>query len=88
MTKLWQLMQSRDTENLNLDKDLEEILSKMKQMGGSEEDKTTRHYGHKPKVRISKYRRPEFQPQDLRQRDESVTECLYACLQKGARKGV
>ena len=30
MTKLWQLMQSRDTKNMNLDKDLEEILSKMK----------------------------------------------------------
>ena len=42
MTKLWQLMQSRDTKNLNLDKDLETILCKMKQMGGCEEDKTTR----------------------------------------------
>ena len=27
---------------MNLDKDLEEILSKIKQMGGSEEDKATR----------------------------------------------
>ena len=42
MTKLWQLMQSRDTKNLNLDKDLGEILSKMKQMGCSEEAKTKR----------------------------------------------
>ena len=42
MTKLWQLMQSGDTKNLNLGKDLEEILSKMKQMGGSEEVKTRR----------------------------------------------
>ena len=44
MTKLWQLMQSRDTNNLNLDKDLEVILSKMKQMGGSEEVKTRRRW--------------------------------------------
>ena len=42
MTKLWQLMQSRDTKNLNLDEDLVEILSKMTQMGGSEEVKTRR----------------------------------------------
>ena len=42
MAKLWQLMPSRDTKNLNLDKDLKEILSKMKQMGRSEEVKTRR----------------------------------------------
>ena len=40
MTKLWQLMQSRDTEKMNLDKDLEEILSKMKQTGWSEAART------------------------------------------------
>ena len=33
MTKLWQLIQSRDNKNLNLEKDLEEIVSKMKQTG-------------------------------------------------------
>ena len=27
MTKLWQLMQSRDTKNSNVDKDLDETLS-------------------------------------------------------------
>ena len=42
MTKLRQSMQSPETKNLNLDKDLEDILSKMKQMGGSEEDKAAR----------------------------------------------
>ena len=46
MTKLWQLMQSRDTKNLNLDKDLEEILSKMKQTGWSEAAKTRRFWAH------------------------------------------
>ena len=34
MTKLRQSMQSRETKNLNLVEDLEDILSKMKQMGG------------------------------------------------------
>ena len=42
MTKLWELMHSRDTKNLNLDKDLEEILSKMKQIDWSEQAKTRR----------------------------------------------
>ena len=42
ITELWQLMQSWDTKNLNLDDGIEEILSKMKQMGGSEEVKTRR----------------------------------------------
>ena len=46
MTKLWQLMQNWDTKNLSLDKDLEEILSKMEQMGGSEEVKTRRLWAH------------------------------------------
>ena len=31
MTELWQMMQSRDTKNLNLDKDLDEILYRIKQ---------------------------------------------------------
>ena len=44
ITKLWQLMQSRDTKHLNLDKDLEEILSEMKQAGWSEEAKTRRFW--------------------------------------------
>ena len=42
ITKLWQSMQSRETENSNFDKDLEDILSKMKKMGESEEDKAAR----------------------------------------------
>ena len=31
MTKLWQMMQSRNTKKLNLDKDLDEILNRIKQ---------------------------------------------------------
>ena len=58
MMKLWQLMQSWDTENLNLDKDLEEILSKMKQMGGGEEDKAARLW-NMSKVTINKRVLPE-----------------------------
>ena len=42
MAKLWQSMQSQDTKNMNLEKDLEEILSKLRQVGGSEEVKTRR----------------------------------------------
>ena len=44
MTKFWQLAQSQDTKNLNLYKDLEEILSKMNQTGWSEEAKTRRFW--------------------------------------------
>ena len=32
-TKLWQMMQSRDAKNLNLDKDFEDVMSKVKQIG-------------------------------------------------------
>ena len=39
MTKLWQLMQRKDTKNLNVDKDLDEILSKKKN-GRNESTKT------------------------------------------------
>ena len=44
MTKLWQLMQSRDTKNLNLEKDLDEIMSKIKQTGWSEAARTRRFW--------------------------------------------
>ena len=44
MTKLWQMMHSRETNNLNLDKDLDEILSKIKQTGWSESGKTRRFW--------------------------------------------
>ena len=36
MTKLWQMMQSRDTKNLDLDKDFDEIMSKVEQNGWNE----------------------------------------------------
>ena len=42
MTKLWQSMQSRETKTLNLDEDLKDMLSKIRQMGGSEEEKAAR----------------------------------------------
>ena len=44
MTKLWQMMQSRDTKNLNLDKDLDEFLSKIKQTGWNESTRTKRFW--------------------------------------------
>ena len=44
MTKLWQIMQSRDTKNLNLDKDFDETLSKVKQTGWNESSRTKRFW--------------------------------------------
>ena len=40
MTKLWQMMRSRDAKNLNLDEDFED-MSKAKQIGWNESTKTT-----------------------------------------------
>ena len=42
MTKCWQSMQSRDTKNMNLEEDLEDIHSAARRVGGNEEDKTRR----------------------------------------------
>ena len=44
MTKLWQLTQSRETKNLNLDKDFDEILSKVNQTGWSESTRTKKFW--------------------------------------------
>ena len=57
-------------------------------------------YGHRSRVRISKYRSPEFQPKMESvvylvaawvstmetKGDESVTDCLYACLHRRREK--
>ena len=42
MTKCWQSMQSRGTKNMNLEKDLEDIHSTARRVGGNEEDETRR----------------------------------------------
>ena len=42
MTKCWQSIHSRDTKNLNLDKDLEDIQSTARKVGWNEEEKTAR----------------------------------------------
>ena len=44
MTKLWQMMQSSETKNLNLEKDLDEILNKIKQTGWDESARTVRFW--------------------------------------------
>ena len=41
MTKLWHMMQSKDTKNLNLDRDFEDIKGKVKQVGWIESTRTT-----------------------------------------------
>ena len=52
MTKCWQSMQSRDAQNLILDKDLEDIQSTARRVGWSDEEKTARPWkqleGDKP----------------------------------------
>ena len=40
MEKMWQMMRSKDTETLNLDKDLEDLVNKVKQAGWNESTKT------------------------------------------------
>ena len=40
MIKLWQMMQCRETKNLFVDKDFDEILSKIKRTGWSEPSRT------------------------------------------------
>ena len=47
MTKCWQSMQSRDTKNMNLEKDLEDIHSTAWRMGENEEDKTSMGTGRR-----------------------------------------
>ena len=42
MTKLWQMMQSRETKILSLEKDLDENLGNIKQTGWSETARTKR----------------------------------------------
>ena len=42
MIKCWQSMQSRGTKNMNLEKDLEDIHSAARRVGGNEVDKTRR----------------------------------------------
>ena len=41
LTKQWQMMQRRDTKNSNLDKDFEEIVSEVNQIGWNETTRTT-----------------------------------------------
>ena len=43
-TKLWQMMQSKDTKDLNLDEDRDEILSKIKQTGWTGSTRTKRFW--------------------------------------------
>ena len=44
MTKLWQMMQSRETKILSLEKDLDENVCKIKQTGWSETTRTKRFW--------------------------------------------
>ena len=96
MTKLWQLMQSRNMKNLNVDKDLDKILSKIKQTGWSEST-TTRRFWTQDEDDEQQPSTSWAQATDgkhsvrccwmgLRQGDEGATGCLYANLHDGKRE--
>ena len=94
MTKLWQLMQSRDTK-LNVNKGLDEILSNIKQTGWNESTRSRRFWTQDE----DKYQQsPKFWTQatdgehtvlcsrmGLREGDEGATGCLHAYLHEGKR---
>ena len=42
--RMWQMMQSKDTKTLNLDKDFEEIMNKAKHAGWNESTRTKRFW--------------------------------------------
>ena len=44
MDKMWQMMQSKDSKKLNQDRDFEEIMDKVKQVGWNESTKTKRFW--------------------------------------------
>ena len=44
MDKMWQIMQSKDTKTLNLDKDFEEMMDKVKHAEWNESTKTKRFW--------------------------------------------
>ena len=71
VTKLWQSMQSRETKNMNLEKeDLEDILSPMRKVGWSEEETAARLW-------------KELEGNDQR---ESPARHLKKCQQRGLNK--
>ena len=58
MTKLWQFMQSRDNKNVKSAEDLEEILSKNKQVGVKQLGH--KGSGHRTKKKTSDLRFPKL----------------------------
>ena len=61
MTKLWQMMQRRDTKNLNSDRYLDEILTKIKQTGWNESTRTERKKKEKSNNRHSPGLKPQME---------------------------
>ena len=53
MTKLWQSMQSGDTKNMNLDKEIEDVLSTVRKMAWSEEERERLRCGNSWKETIN-----------------------------------
>ena len=61
MTNCWQSMQSRDTKNMNIEKDLEEMHSTVRKVGWCEEEKTAKLW-KQTEVTNNKPRSPESRP--------------------------
>ena len=75
MTKLWQLMQSRDTKNLNVDKGLDEILTKQNKLDGPGQGDS----GRKTKMKINDHHSSGLEPQ--------MESILFFVSRMGLREG-
>ena len=96
MTKCWQSMQSRDTKNMNLEEDLEDIHSAARRVGGNEEENPRRLWAQ-DEVDEQEASQPQILTQDgthnahsirmdFPRQDERVTKCLHACVPKAREK--
>ena len=85
MNKLWQMMQSKDTKNLNQDKDFEEVTSKVKQVGWNESTRTKRFW-RQDEDAYHQSLEPCANRQDGR-RNDLVAEC-FSFEEKKAAQGV
>ena len=94
LTKLWQIAQSRETKNLNLDKDFDEILSNIKQTCWSESTRTKSFWTQDEEEEEQQLAQSPAQATDgkhtvlrsrmgLREGDECVTGDLRANLHDG-----
>ena len=96
MTTWWQSMQSKDTKNMNLEKDFGRHTVHSQKSGMVRrrgKDKVVEAVGGWRTMNAAASNLKDGMHSvlgsrmDLPHGDESVTKCLYACVHKGARKG-